>query len=508
MTVKFPSSLLKKIWQYSEVPQTAVSLRQMCQFGSHPTPGLMFMASCFLLNELPIRLAHRIKELESLPRGLNKIEEVITVRDWYTQSFQELYNFCHDESTKSGAIYQSLFFGSKSADVDHLAELLFAQRSSAVDDKQKEQHMSFKHKKFVDDGIVMDVPSSPHHYLYRFSGEGKIPVPQKYFSPLPNSTISRWNKSQDFYQFWPTEVLMFNSEFYKVLQRIKERHDATVITLAKGVLKWKKTCQQNVVDDSIQSFLDRFYLSRIGIRMLIGQHLALLESTRQPSQGPVDEDEEDWVGVICTRTNITQLAKTAIENSRHICAEHYGLYEAPEIQLLTFPLNLHPTTENSGHHSEPPDIEFMYVPGHLIHMLFETLKNALRATVEKTIEKQPTTDKHDLTFPIIKVIITEGAEDLTVKISDEGGGIARSSLPLVWTYLYTTMPDTEQLGLIEDDLSHNLHIPMAGYGYGLALSRLYARYFGGDLKLMSMEGFGTDVYIHLNRLSTSSEPLQ
>ena len=113
-----------------------------------------------------------------------------------------------------------------------------------------------------------------------------------------------------------------------------------------------------------------------------------------------------------------------------------------------------------------------------------------------------------MTFPDIKVIITEGTEDLTVKISDEGGGIARSNMPLVWTYLYTTMPEDEQIGLMSEELSQNFRIPMAGYGYGLALSRLYARYFGGDLKLMSMEGFGTDVYLHLNRLSTSSEPLQ
>ena len=41
----------------------------------------------------------------------------------------------------------------------------------------------------------------------------------------------------------------------------------------------------------------------------------------------------------------------------------------------------------------------------------------------------------------------------------------------------------------------------------LFLLSQYARYFGGDLKLISMEGYGTDVYIHLNRLSSSREPL-
>lgn len=49
--------------------------------------------------------------------------------------------------------------------------------------------------------------------------------------------------------------------------------------------------------------------------------------------------------------------------------------------------------------------------------------------------------------------------------------------------------------------------PPRRYGYGLPISRLYARYFGGDLQMISMENYGTDAYLHLNRLGNVQEPL-
>ncbi len=219
-------------------------------------------------------------------------------------------------------------------------------------------------------------------------------------------------------------------------------------------MEYKRKRQRMQIDSNIQNFLDRFYMSRIGIRMLIGQHIALTDQRRHT--------EPNYVGIICTKTNVRELAQEAIENARFVCEDHYGLFDAPKVKLVC-----------------EPDLNFMYVPGHLSHMLFETLKNSLRAVVETHGQ-----DKQD--FPVTKVICAKGNEDITIKISDEGGGIPRSAIPLVWTYMYTTVDQTPSLD--PDFNKSDFKAPMAGFGYGLPISRLYARYFGGDLKLISMEG--------------------
>jgi hypothetical protein len=82
----------------------------------------------------------------------------------------------------------------------------------------------------------------------------------------------------------------------------------------------------------------------------------------------------------------------------------------------------------------------------------------------------------------------EGKEDITIKISDEGGGIPRSAIPLIWTYMYTTM---EQQGLDQDFQASDFKAPMAGFGYGLPLSRLVSGFsWIGGVGFSVVEGFG------------------
>ena len=57
----------------------------------------------------------------------------------------------------------------------------------------------------------------------------------------------------------------------------------------------------------IHQFLDRFYMSRIGIRMLIGQHISL--------HAPKEEQKEDYIGLICTKLCPLDVAHAAINGN-------------------------------------------------------------------------------------------------------------------------------------------------------------------------------------------------
>lgn len=154
------------------------------------------------------------------------------------------------------------------------------------------------------------------------------------------------------------------------------------------------------------------------------------------------------------------ILQEAIENARFVCEEHYAMFRGPPVQLIC-----------------PADVTFPYVPGHLSHIVFELLKNSLRAVVERfgadyedRVAKEPPNERGGVRgYPPIKVIVVEGREDITIKISDEGGGIPRSAIPLIWTYMYTTMAGQS---IDQDFHASDFQAPMAGFGYGLPLSRL------------------------------------
>ncbi|KAF3915590.1 hypothetical protein ABW21_db0207033 [Orbilia brochopaga] len=117
---------------------------------------------------------------------------------------------------------------------------------------------------------------------------------------------------------------------------------------------------------------------------------------------------------------------------------------------------------------------------------------------------------------------TEAARAVTIRIRDRGGGIAPEHLPLIFSYSFSTFNPANTLsgggngyysgggsgggmgGMGLDALSSAMNdmeaSSIAGLGFGMGLSRSYAQFFGGDLKVESLFGWGTDVYLGLRGL--------
>lgn len=138
-------------------------------------------------------------------------------------------------------------------------------------------------------------------------------------------------------------------QFASILENIYERHGSVLVQMARGAFELRAAIRKGVLlggdddgcDDgaktlsnveltssrnsvefelmeSTHAFLDRFYISRIGIRVLIGQYLSL----RQP---PV----ENYVGIICSKTSPYEIVKRAIDDAAFMCTRKYG--DAPEV---------------------------------------------------------------------------------------------------------------------------------------------------------------------------------
>jgi len=67
----------------------------MVLFGQKPISRNTSANEQSLSEELPIRLAYRVKELDELHHGLNEMPSIQKVKNWYANSPEELCTFPH-----------------------------------------------------------------------------------------------------------------------------------------------------------------------------------------------------------------------------------------------------------------------------------------------------------------------------------------------------------------------------------------------------------------------------
>ena len=79
---------------------------------------------------------------------------------------------------------------------------------------------------------------------------------------------------------------------------------------------------------------------------------------------------------------------------------------------------------------------FTYVPMHLHYILTELLKNSVRATVEVHGDRCDETGEE---LPRVRVVVASGNKDVSIKVSDEGGGIPYDSMDKCWSYVHSSV---------------------------------------------------------------------
>ncbi|CAF4811031.1 unnamed protein product, partial [Rotaria sp. Silwood1] len=190
----------------------------------------------------------------------------------------------------------------------------------------------------------------------------------------------------------PTATTLRN--FTETLVGIRRRHADIIPTFALAYMEMEQTGPIDLIEKNhLQYFYDRIFMNRIGIRTLIYQHTLLFgnEFPQRPQQ----------VGIIDPYCDVVNVVQDAYATAKHLFER--ALYRVPDIEISSY----------NARSNENSPVTIVYIPAHIYHIVFELLKNSLRATVER----------HGLdakNYPPVRVRVVKGHEDLTIEIADQG----------------------------------------------------------------------------------------
>ena len=125
--------------------------------------------------------------------------------------------------------------------------------------------------------------------------------------------------------------------------------------------------------------------------MLISQHLA------------IHYQRPGYIGEIALDMDALEVCKWAASDARRLCEREYG--SSPDIEYI-------------GQSSTTS-----FVPAHLHHILFELLKNSMRAVVEAHGSNVDGTRRDQDELPVVQVVIADDSNELAIKVSDLGNGM-------------------------------------------------------------------------------------
>ncbi|KAI0268576.1 branched-chain alpha-ketoacid dehydrogenase [Russula aff. rugulosa BPL654] len=261
--------------------------------------------------------------------------------------------------------------------------------------------------------------------------------------------------------------------------------------------------------DQLDAFMRRMLVSRISRRVLAEHHIALSDSVAGRDHG--SSEEERHVGIIYTGLNVEKSVRRCTALLHQLTHDSDAPEYGRDIRW--------PKVVIEGH----AGTQFAYIREHLEYIIFELLKNAMQATITKHGQRSDPPD--------ILVTLVTAPDNVGIRISDQGGGLVNSQIRFP-SDLFSFSHVRNASRLEQDNLGplrrwkdewrqREEGTPLKNdpelesgvgrhpkLGIGLAMSNIFARYFGGSLELVSLDGWGTDVYLRLPKLGTNLEGIE
>ncbi|KZT66020.1 alpha-ketoacid dehydrogenase kinase [Daedalea quercina L-15889] len=327
-----------------------------------------------------------------------------------------------------------------------------------------------------------------------------------------------WTAFDKFRRYPEIKSLVENESFCNFVRGLLDEHKAVIPNLSLGL----SLASPYLEPDRLDSFMHRMLVSRISRRVLAEHHIALSKYFSARQRG--DRMPEDRVGVIHLRLPV----RDSIEKCARFLRKRP--YDADQDQIEGASADAPwPEVIIEGH----LDVKFSYIPAHLEYVVFELLKNSLRATrLKHTSLRQ---------LPPIRATVVSGENEVTIRVSDQGGGLLTPEIknPVdLFSFSHLRNParmdvsrlralrtiSSSQTGMVatveeqvkrwesdadsEDPQQEAGVSPHPRIGIGLPMSNIFATYFGGSLELVSLDGYGTDAYLRLPRLGTNLEGIE
>lgn len=431
---------------YATMPRTRLRLNEILEKSVDP----LYRRDIFCHRELPILLAHMLRRLDSLPLGLGSMAGCLAAKKLLTQSFVRLTRSPMPDNTAHGAAR----FTDLVRELDDAHEPVVIAIAKGVTELKA---LLTSHRAAIHASRTAAAAASAEG-----GRKGSLAAAGTIAN---NSSVISSPVASSSFELSDTDTTL------------------------------------------LQAALDEFYLTFLTYKFLSRQLVALADAGGVPSVGYRScGSSVTKVGMVSQELDLRDVARKAAHQAEMICTEYYG--DCPRIRILAESWDdLATGGEGSADDAlRKRRLWFPHLEDTLIYVLVELLKNALRAIVEThaasatNIGREATAADVAALPPVVVRVSCHGAYSGTLTVSDHGGGIARAHMNRVFSYAYTTV--AKPLLLQPDNATDSAAAstsaaPLAGYGYGLPMSRLYTRLFGGDLALRSMEGYGTDVIVTL-----------